>query len=202
MSRRYHIATSSILTPEQAKEIEPVNPAPLRHCVDTNHDDDIHYVNAVLELLKLEECNEPNWFPTPQEPGDENQHAPKQKRVLQEVTALQKLEKLNTKDNKQSFIQFLPGFHLTDSTLDQEACWAIGELLIEFHDIFTRQRFDHGINEDVNVKLSRVNGSPAHNQNLPTPINPKEYITWNQTLYTNLTSVMCKSHFPRKKTER
>ena len=47
-----------ILTPEQAKYIKPINPAPLRHILDTYHDDGIQYVNAILQKPKSEETNE------------------------------------------------------------------------------------------------------------------------------------------------
>ena len=50
------------------------------------------------------------------------------------------------------------------------------ELLVEFHDIFARHRFDIGMNEDFKVKLTPKDDSPAYSQSLPTPINLKEDI--------------------------
>ena len=43
------IAIFSILTPEQAKYIKPINAAPLRHLLETNHDDAIQYVGDLLK---------------------------------------------------------------------------------------------------------------------------------------------------------
>ena len=37
-----------MLTPEQANYTEPVNPALLRHLLDTNHDDINYYVDASM----------------------------------------------------------------------------------------------------------------------------------------------------------
>ena len=53
-------------------------------------------------MPKPEEPNETCWFPTPQEPGDETQHTPIEKRTLQELVVLQKLEHLNPQDNQES----------------------------------------------------------------------------------------------------
>ena len=53
----------------------------------------------------------------------------------------------------------------------------IEDLLVEFHDIFARHRFDIGMNEDFKVKLTPKDDSPAYSQSLPTPINLKEDIS-------------------------
>ena len=52
----------------------------------------------------------------------------------------------------------------------------IESFLIEFHDIFARQRLDIGINEEFTVKLTSKDDSPAYSQSLPTPNNLKEDI--------------------------
>ena len=53
----------------------------------------------------------------------------------------------------------------------------IKDLLVEFHDIFARHRFDRGrMNEDFKVKLTPKDDSTAYSQSLPTPINLKEDI--------------------------
>ena len=83
-----------------SKSIRPINPAPLRHLLVTNHDDSIQYVNAFLQITKSEETNETFWFPSLQELGDEAQHTPIQKRILQERMASQKLEQLNPQENE------------------------------------------------------------------------------------------------------
>ena len=59
-------------------------------------------------------------------------------------------------------------------TTDEKA--KIEELLVEFHDIFARHRFDIGMNEEFKVKLTPKYDSPAYSQSLPAPINPKEDI--------------------------
>ena len=53
----------------------------------------------------------------------------------------------------------------------------IEEILIDFHDIFARHRFDIGTNREFKVKLTPNDDRPAYSQSLPTPINLKDDIT-------------------------
>ena len=117
------------------------------------------------------------WFSTPENPGNPEEHTPIQKRILRELQALQDLETIDpTKDN-QSRAKFLENFDGKDSTLTPEKKEKIEELLVEFHDIFARHRFDIGImNEEFKVKLIPKDNSPAYSQRLLAPINLKEDI--------------------------
>ena len=182
MKKGCHIATFSILTTEGAKYVKPINPKPLRHLLDTNHDDAIQYINALPQITKSKETNETKWFLTPQEPGDEAQHKSIKKVIIQEPIALQKLEQLNPQENQESRQQFLSHFDWNDSTLDTAALRAIEELLVEFHDIFARHRLDIDMNNDFNVKLTPIDESAAYSQNLSIPINLKEDITIEMAL--------------------
>ena len=65
-----HMENSSILTPEQTKQIRPANPTSLRHLLNNNHDDAIHCINSLLKTSKINEYKETYWFPTPQNPGN------------------------------------------------------------------------------------------------------------------------------------
>ena len=93
------MANFSILTPEQTKHIRPVNPTSVKHLLNNNHDDAIHYINSLLKTSKPDEVNETYWFPTPQNPGNEQEHTPIQTRVLNELRELEQLEKLITLEN-------------------------------------------------------------------------------------------------------
>ena len=44
-----HMENFSILTPEQTKHIRPVNPTSVRHLLNSNQDDAIHYLNSLLK---------------------------------------------------------------------------------------------------------------------------------------------------------
>ena len=100
----------SILTPEQTNHIRPVNPTSLGHLLNNNHDDAIHYINSLLKTSKPDEVIETYWFPTPQNPGNEQEHTPIQKRILNELRELEQLEKLNPLENIDSRNQFLSNF--------------------------------------------------------------------------------------------
>ena len=58
-------------------------------------------------------------------------------------------------------------------------------LLVEYHDIFARHRFDIGINEEFTVKLTPNDDSPAYSQSLSTPVNLKEDIMVELALLHN-----------------
>ena len=51
------------------------------------------------------------------------------------------------------------------------------EILIEFHDIVARHRFDIGISREFKLKLTPNDDGPAYSQSLPTPINLNDDIT-------------------------
>ena len=144
---------------------KPVKTVPLRHILDTNHDDAFKYVNTILKILKCEQSKERFSLPNPQVSADETQHRATQKRILQELLALHKFERLNPEDNQNSYHKFLSYFDWTDSTLDKQTHKATEELLVEFHDIFAKQRFDIGVNIDFKVKPILIDGSPARSQN-------------------------------------
>ena len=95
---------------------------------------------------------------------------------MSELINLQELEKLNPQDDTESRRQLLSNFDWTDSMLQPAEIARIEYLLVEFHDIFARHRFDIGMNEDFKVKLTPKDDSQAYSQSLPTPINLKEDI--------------------------
>ena len=170
------MANCSILTLEQIKLIRPVNPTSVRHLLKNNRDDAIHYINSLLKTSKPDKVNETYWFPTPQNPGNEQEHTPIQIRILDELRELEHLEKLNPLENIDSRNQFLSNFDWTDSTLQQDAKQACENLLVEYHDIFARHRFDIGINTEFKAQLTPLDNRPAYSQSLPAPINLKDDI--------------------------
>ena len=176
LKKGMHIANFSILTPEQTKYIRPVNPTSVRHLLNNNQDDAIHYINSLLKTTKTDEINEAYWFPTPQNLCNEKEHTPIQTRFLNELRELEQLDNLNPLEYTNSRDQFLSNFDWTVSTLQLDAKQAVEELLVEFHDIFARHRFDIRINTEFEVQLTLLDDRPAYSQNLPAPINLKDDI--------------------------
>ena len=64
----------------------------------------------------------------------------------------------------------LSNFDWTDTTLTADERKQIEEILIEFHNIFARHRFDIGTNREFKVNLTPNDDRAAYSQSLPTPI--------------------------------
>ena len=97
----------------------------------------------------------------PENPGNPEEHTPIQKRILRELQALRDLETLDLTKDTESRAKFPENSDWKNSTLTPEDKEKIEDLLLEFHDIFARQRFDIGMNEEFKVKLTPKDNSPA-----------------------------------------
>ena len=176
LKKGLHIANFSVLTPEQMKHVKPIDPVSTWHLLNENEEDAIYYVSSLLKANRNNDQYEQYWFPTPENPGDEDSHTPIQRRILQELRNLQEAEQLNPQNDDESRRKFLSNFDWKDSMLQQHEIKKIESLLVEYHDIFARHRFDIGMNEEFTVKLTPKDDSPAYSQSLPTPVNLKEDI--------------------------
>ena len=176
LKRGSHVANFSVMTPGQMKYVKPVDPVTTWHLLQDNPENAAFYVGSLIKSAKPEDFRENYWFPTPEDPGDPQQHTPIQKRILTELLTLQELEKINPQDDPESRRQFLTNFDWTDSMLQPDEIARNENLLVEFHDIFARHRFDIGMNEEFKIKLTPKDDSPAYSQSLPLPINLKEDI--------------------------
>ena len=74
-------------------------------------------------------------------------------------------------------MKFLSHFDWTDTTLSPFEKQHIEDILVHYHDIFARHRFDIGTNREIKVKLTPNDDRPAYSQSLPSPINLKDDIT-------------------------
>ena len=173
IKKGFHIANFSVLTPEQLRNIQLVDPVTLWHLLQENEDNAIQYVSSLLKTHRYSEDMEKYWFNTPENTGEQTTHTPIQKRILSE---LHNLQELNPLENEQSRQQFFKHFDWKDSMLNRQEFAEVKNLLVEFHDIFARHRFDIGMNEEFTVKLLPKDDSPAYSQSLPTPVKHKDDI--------------------------
>ena len=69
------LAELQILKPEETKQIRPIDAAALKLLQDP---DDTHmYVNELMKFSENEQIGENFWFPTPENPGnEEEEHTP------------------------------------------------------------------------------------------------------------------------------
>ena len=129
------------------------------------------------ELLRTNEQDQPTntfWLPTPENPGNTEEHTPIQTRILKELCDLQLKEKLNPKDDIESRTEFLKRFDWTDTLLTKTEKQAVEDILVEYHDIFARHRMDIGMNTEFKVKLTPKDDKAVYSQNLPMLIHLKE----------------------------
>ena len=134
----------------------------------------ITYLTELLRTNKLNQQNDIFGFPTPENPGNRNDHTPIQTQILKELCELQQKEKLNPKDDAETPMEFLKRFDWTDTLLTETEKQAVEYILVEYYDIFARHRMDIGMNTEIKVKLTPEDNKAVYSQNLPMPIHLKE----------------------------
>ena len=110
------LADFQILTPEQIKHIQPVDPALLSFMIQHEETTEV-YINELLKVPQQNPEQEIYWFPTREEPGDPTSYTPIQQRVYNEFLELKELKKLNPHDIETSRKAFLSNFDWSDTTL-------------------------------------------------------------------------------------
>ena len=110
------------------------------------------------------------WFPTPETCPDPTNLSPLQRDIYEQLLKLQEMEKLDPKGNNQDKITFLSKFPWERSALNDEQKAVVGELLVEFSDIFAKHRFDVGYNTDLKIKLTPERSITIYEQGPPTPV--------------------------------
>ena len=172
INKNTQIAKFSVVTPEQSKFIKPVDIAILSMIPEGDPD----LITYLTELLRTNKPDQSNtfWFPTPENPGNTDEHTPIQTPILKELCELQQQEKLNPKDESESRTEFLKRFDWTDTLLNENEKHAVEDILVEYHDIFARHRMDIGMNTEFKVKLTPKDDKAVYSQSLPMPIHLKE----------------------------
>ena len=172
-----HLATFSVLSPSEHRELRPVNPVVLSYLNVKDPKYSYEYVNELLRQPRNQDIEDHYWFPTPENPGDPSTHTPIQARILAEFYELERLEKLDPMKDEKQRKQFLDNFSWEDSTLTPDEREQVKDILVEFNDIFARHRFDIGFNDKFTVKLTPTDERTAYSQSLPTPVHLKDDIT-------------------------
>ena len=166
-------AEFSVVTPEQSKFIKPVDMAILS-MIPEGDPDLITYLTELFRTNKQDQQTNTFWFPTPENPGNTEEHTPIHTRILKELCELQLKEKLNPKDDIKSKVEVLKRFDWTDTLFTEAEKQAVEDILVEYHDIFARHRMDIGMNTEFNVRLTPKDDKAVYSQNLQMPIHLKE----------------------------
>ena len=101
INKNTQIAEFSVVTPEQSKFIKLVDMAFLS-MIPEGDPDLVTYLAELLRTNKPDQKINTFWFPTPENPGNTEDHTPLQTRILTELPELQRREKLNPEDNIES----------------------------------------------------------------------------------------------------
>ena len=173
INKNTQIAEFSVVTPEQTKFIKPVDTAILS-MIPEGDPDLVTYLTELLRTNKPDQQNNTFWFPTPENPGNTEDHTPIQTRILTELCELQRREKLNPKDDTDSRTEFLKRFDCTDTLLTETEKQTVEDILVEYHDLFARHRLDVGMNTEFKVKLTTKDDKAVYSESLPMPIHLKE----------------------------
>ena len=172
-NKNTQIAEFSVVSPEQSKFIKPADMAILS-MIPEGDPDLVTYLNDLLRTNKQDHPTNTFWFPTPENPGNTEEHTTIQTRTLKELCDLQLKEKLNPKDAIESRTEFLKRFDWTDTLLNETEKQAVEDILVEYHDIIARHRMDIGMNTKFKVKLTPKDDKAVYRQSLPMPIQLKE----------------------------
>ena len=173
IKKHTHIAEFSAVTPEQSKHIQPVDIAILSMIPQGDHDLTA-YLNELLRTNKPKLQDNMFWFPTPENPGNPEDHTPIHTRVRKELNELKYKEKLNPQESTESRNKFLKRFDWTDTLLSETEKQAIEDILVEYQDILARHRMDIWMNTEFKVKLTPKDDKAVYSQSLPMPIHLKE----------------------------
>ena len=95
------LAELQILEPEDTKQLRPVDAATLKLLQDPDY---THmYVNELMNSGENEQNSGNFWFPLPENPGNEEEHTPIERRILKEICEL--IKKRTTRPNKGSRVK-------------------------------------------------------------------------------------------------
>ena len=152
------LAELQILRPEDTKQIRSIDVATLTTLQDP---DDTHvYVNELMKSTNNEQNDENLWFPTPENPGNEDEHTPIQKRILKEIRELIKKEQLDPTKDPDARKEFLDMFKWEGSQIEGNDKKQLEQTIVEYNAIFARHRLDIGIKNSFKVKLTPKDERP------------------------------------------
>ena len=71
-------------------------------------------------------------------------------------------------------MNFLKQFDWTDTLLTETEKQAVENIMVEYHDVFSRHRMDIGMNTVFKMRLTPKDDKAVYSQSLPMPIHLKE----------------------------
>ena len=173
------VAVFRILTPNQAKNVQPMTNEQLTLVSKFSDEADI-VINQLFQEPSA--TKDKRWYPTPKTCDDPDNLNKIERRIYDEVIQLREAEKLDPACDDDQRQTFLKNFSWNDSILTEQEQQRIEALLVKYHMIFARHRFHIGINTDFKIKLTPKHDDPVYAQSLPTPTNLKDDLLVELTL--------------------
>ena len=167
------VATFKLLTPEQAEHLVPLEPALLQS------EDLQNNLQNLIEIKNKTDASKPKhaeklWFPTPETCKDPSRLNKIERRIYDSLCDFKLKQELDPKRSEQERLEFLTKFNWSQSIFSENEKHKMENLLVEFHDIFARHRFDVGLNTTFKAKLTPENNMPIYAPNPQTPVHLRE----------------------------
>ena len=165
------VGNFTILTPKQSQYLQPVHPAILSTISPLSLNELIH-ADENCPIFGESDF----WFPSPETCSDPSSLTGLHRKIYQILVSLKTAKKLDPTLDATQRQAFLNHFNWKKSILSLAEREQVEALLIEFHDIFARHRFDVGGNDHFSVKLTPEHHDPVYTQSPTTPIRLREEI--------------------------
>ena len=126
------------------------------------------------------------WFATPENTPDPSILTSTNKRIYDLILECRRAEELDPTKSAEMRAEFLGKFSWKESLFNPEQRAQIEELLVKYHKIFARHRFDIGGNDEFKVKLTPEHDDPVYKKSPPTSLHIKEDLKVELALLTVL----------------
>ena len=128
----------------------------------------------IVDYRPLEGATNEVWFATPENTTNPENLDHFNRRVYELIMDCKDKEKLDPTKSPEMRKEFLDMFEWEGTQFNAEQREHINELLVKYHGIFARHRFDIGENNEFKVKLTPTHDDLVYKKSPPTPVHIKE----------------------------
>ena len=133
-------------------------------------------IKQLLRIIEPDQGKHFFWFSTPKKPGKTEDHTSIQTQNFRELHESREKEKLKSKDEVELWVRFLERFGWTNTLLTKIDKHAVGDILVEYHDLFASHKMDIGMNTEFKMRLTPKAQQAFYSQSLPMPIHLENYL--------------------------
>ena len=152
------VAVFTVLTPKQANFITPIDPQ-IAALIQTNPNSSDENKLAPIEGKKYADAF---WFKTPESCENPEFLTGIEKRIYDEILECKRQAAKNPLNNEANRTEFLSQFSWKDSVLSKPARKSVEKLLVSYHHIFGKHRFDVGLASNFSVRLKPEHDRPVY----------------------------------------